>query len=131
MKIAIPVKDESLTFVGNAGHTPKFAIYDMVGTGMFRSFKLNLVIDNPRSDLDHEHDEGGDHHCNHNDNDAEHIAEHNKMGVALKDCDYVVVKKACKNTARTMNSNGISIVKYNGTAAKSDVILKEMTGSFK
>ncbi|MCH9740486.1 MAG: hypothetical protein K0U38_06560 [Epsilonproteobacteria bacterium] len=130
MKIAIPVKDESLTFVGNAGHTPKFAIYDMVGTGMFRSFKLNLVIDNPRSDLDHEHDED-DHQCSHGHDDAEHIAEHNKMGVALKDCDYVVVKKACKNTARTMNANGISIVKYAGTAAKSDAILKEMAINFK
>ena len=33
MKIAIPVKDENLTFFSNAGHTPKFAIYELTGTG--------------------------------------------------------------------------------------------------
>lgn len=130
MKIAIPVKDESLTFVGNAGHTPKFALYDMTGTGMFKSFKLNQVINNPRTDLDHEHDEG-EHQCNHSHDDEAHIAEHDKMGVALHECDYVVVAKACKNTARTMNANGISIVKYNGTSTNSDAILKEVANSFK
>ncbi|HHD75115.1 MAG TPA: hypothetical protein ENL00_04785, partial [Nitratifractor sp.] len=79
MKIAIPVKDESLTFFGNAGHTPKFAVYEMIGGGMFRSFKLENVVDNPRDDLDHEH-EDEEHHCEHDHNDAAHIAEHNKMG---------------------------------------------------
>jgi predicted Fe-Mo cluster-binding NifX family protein len=53
------------------------------------------------------------------------------MGVALHECDYVVVAKACKNTARTMNDNGISIVKYNGTSTNSDVILREVASSFK
>ncbi|MBU1669199.1 hypothetical protein KKC13_12335 [bacterium] len=130
MKIAIPVKDESLTFVGNAGHTPKFAIYDMAGTGMFKSFKLNQVIDNPRSDLDHDHGDD-DHQCSHDHNDAEHIAQHDKMGVALHECDYVVVKKACKNTANTMNANGISIVKYSGTSTKSDEVLREVSANFK
>lgn len=130
MKIAIPVKDETLTFVGNAGHTPKFAIYDMLGSGMFRSFTFNQVIDNPRTDLDHEHGDG-EHQCNHDHNDADHIAQHNKMGVALNECDYVVAKKACKNTAKAMNANGISVVKYNGTATKSDEILKEVANSFK
>ena len=42
MKIAIPVKDENLTFFSNAGHTPKFAVYELSGTGMFKSFKLLL-----------------------------------------------------------------------------------------
>ena len=101
----------------------------MIGTGMFRSFKLNQVIDNPRSDLDHEHGEE-DHHCNHDHDDAQHIAEHDKMGVALHECDYVVVKKACKNTANTMKANGINIVKYLGTATNSDTILKEVASNF-
>lgn len=129
MKIAIPVRDETLNFIGNAGHTPKFAIYDMVGTGMFKSFKLNTIIDNPRSDLEHEHGEE-EHHCNHDHNDEEHIAQHNKMGVALDKCDYIVVKKACKNTARTMSDHGIKIVKYSGTSSKSDAIIKEVANSF-
>ena len=64
-KIAIPVKDNTLTLVDNAGHTPKFAVFEMIGSGMFRSFKLQSIIDNPRTDLDdHDHDDEG-HQCSH------------------------------------------------------------------
>lgn len=97
---------------------------------MFRSFKLNSIINNPRDDLEHHHDDE-EHQCSHDHNDTAHIAEHNKMGVALQECDYIVVKKACKNTARTMNDNGITIVKYSGTTNNSDSILKEIASSFK
>jgi len=130
IKIAVPVKDESMKFVGNAGHTPKFAIYEMIGAGMFKSFKLDQIIDNPRSDLDHHHDEEEDHQCSHDHNDAEHIAQHNKMGTALSKCDYLVVKKACKNTVNAMKPYDICIVKYTGTAPSSDAILKEMAMKF-
>ena len=130
MKIAIPVKDENLTFFSNAGHTPKFAIYELSGTGMFRSFNLNSVITNPRTDIDHDHAEE-DHACDHGHDDEEHIAEHNKMGVALKDCKYIVVKKACKNTANSFTSQGIKLVKYKGEALDVNAILKETSASFK
>ena len=130
MKIAIPVKDENLTFFSNAGHTPKFAIYELSGTGMFKSFKLNSVIANPRTDIDHDHAEE-DHECNHGHDDEEHIAEHNKMGVALKDCNYIVVRKACKNTANSFTSQGIKLVKYNGESLEVSAILKETSSSFK
>ena len=130
MKIAIPVKDENLTFFSNAGHTPKFAIYELTGTGMFRSFKLNSIINNPRSDIDHDHAEE-DHECNHGHDDEEHIAQHNKMGVALKECNYIVVRKACKNTANSFTSQGIKIVKYNGESLEVSAILKETSSSFK
>jgi predicted Fe-Mo cluster-binding NifX family protein len=130
MKIAIPVKDENLTFFSNAGHTPKFAIYELTGTGMFRSFKLNSIINNPRSDIDHDHAEE-DHECNHGHDDEEHIAQHNKMGVALKECNYIVVRKACKNTANSFTSQGIKLVKYNGESLEVSAILKETSSSFK
>ncbi len=130
MKIAIPVKDENLTFFSNAGHTPKFAIYELTGTGMFRSFKLNSIINNPRSDIDHDHAEE-DHECNHGHDDEEHIAQHNKMGVALKGCNYIVVRKACKNTANSFTSQGIKLVKYNGESLEVSAILKETSSSFK
>ena len=130
MKIAIPVKDENLTFFSNAGHTPKFAIYELSGTGMFKSFKLNSVIANPRTDIDHDQ-AVEDHECNHGHDDEEHIAEHNKMGVALKDCNYIVVRKACKNTANSFTSQGIKLVKYNGEALDVNAILKETSASFK
>ena len=130
MKIAIPVKDENLTFFSNAGHTPKFAIYELSGTGMFKSFKLNSVIANPRTDIDHDHAEE-DHECNHGHDDEEHIAQHNKMGVALKECNYIVVRKACKNTANSFTSQGIKLVKYNGESLEVSAILKETSSSFK
>ncbi|WP_419769456.1 MAG: NifB/NifX family molybdenum-iron cluster-binding protein [Candidatus Marinarcus sp.] len=129
MKIAIPVKDESLTFFSNAGHTPKFAIYTQTGSGMFRSFKLDSIINNPRTDLDHDHAEE-DHACDHAHDDEEHIAQHNKMGTALKGCNYVVVKKACKNTANSFTSQGIKLVKYNGESVLVDAILKETSAAF-
>jgi predicted Fe-Mo cluster-binding NifX family protein len=133
MKIAIPVKDESLTFFGNAGHTPKFAIFEMAGSGMFRSFKLSEVRQNPRTDLDeHEHDEeeDGHHECSHGHDDAEHIAQHNKMGDVLEDCNYIVVKRACKNTVNAMKSYGVNVVKYSGEDMKSEAILRALATKF-
>lgn len=129
MKIAICVKDESLTFFGNAGHTPKFALYTMTGTGMFKAFKLDKIVDNPRTDLDHEHDDEG-HHCAHGDDDAEHIAQHDKMGAVLEGCDFLVAKKACKNTARTMQAHNINIVKYSGESQSAEAILREVASNF-
>lgn len=129
MKIAIPVKDESLTFFGNAGHTPLFAIYEMNGTGMFLSFKLSEVRQNPRTDLDHEHDDD-DHECSHGHDNAEHIAEHNKMGVVLEDCNYLVVKRACKNTVNAMKASGINVIKYGGEDNKSEAILRALATKF-
>lgn len=129
MTIAIPVKDESLTFFGNAGHTPLFAIYEMSGGGMFQSFKFVELRKNPRTDLDHEHAEE-DHECSHGHDDEEHIAEHNKMGTVLEDCSYIVVKRACKNTVNSMKAVGVNVVKYAGEAAKTDVILRETASKF-
>jgi len=130
MKIAIPVKDENLTFFGNAGHTPKFALYEMNGNGMFKSFKLQELKSNPRTDLDHDHDDDGEHSCSHDHDDAEHIAEHDKMGVALDGCDYIVVSRACKNTAKSMNDHGVKIVKYSGSATNADAVLREVSSKF-
>jgi predicted Fe-Mo cluster-binding NifX family protein len=129
MKIAIPVKDESLTFFGNAGHTPNFAVFTMNGSGMFRSFSLDEVRSNPRTDLDHDHDDE-DHECSHGHDDAEHIAQHDKMGMLLEDCDYLVASRACKNTARTMQNHGVKIIKYSGQTPKSDAILREVAAQF-
>ena len=129
MKIAIPVKDENLSFFPNAGHTPKFAVYTMSGSGIFKSFNLDAIKQNPRSDIDHSNPEE-DHACDHSHDDAEHIEQHNKMGRALKECDYIVVKKACKNTAKSFTSEGIKLVKYNGDSFESTKILNELSSEF-
>lgn len=129
MKIAIPVKDENLSFFPNAGHTPKFAIYTMTGSGMFKSFNLNEIKQNPRNDIDHKNPEE-DHDCDHSHDDADHIEQHNKMGRVLKDCDYIVVKTACKNTAKSFVSEGVKIIKYNGESFESTKILNELSSKF-
>jgi predicted Fe-Mo cluster-binding NifX family protein len=103
----------------------------MNGTGMFKSFKLAEIRSNPRNDLDHEHeDEEGSHDCSHSHDDAEHIAQHDKMGRVLEDCNYIVVSRACKNTVNSMKNNGVSVVKYNGNAPKADAILREVSVKF-
>lgn len=132
MKIAVPVKDESLTFFGNAGHTPFFAVFEIVGSGMFRSTKLSEIRNNPRTDLDeHDHDEEEEHHvCSHGADDAEHVAQHFKMGEILQDCDYLIVQRACKNTANAMKNYAVKIIKYDGTSLKADAITKELSAKF-
>lgn len=129
MKIAIPVRDENLTFFPNAGHTPKFAVFNMEGSGMFRSFNLEEIKNNPRTDIDHSKPDE-EHHCDHDHDDQEHIEQHNKMGRALVGCDFIVVKKACKNTAKSFTSEGIKLVKYNGESFDTDSILKEVSSKF-
>ncbi|MDM5270569.1 hypothetical protein PGH07_00060 [Sulfurovum sp. zt1-1] len=129
MKIAVPVKDKNLQFFGNAGHTPYFAVFTLKGNGMFKSFDLEEVRKNPRTDLDeHEHDEG--HQCSHDENDEAHVKEHLKMGDILDDCDYLAVRRACKNTAKAMADHDIKIKKYNGTAIEAKQILQELSTEF-
>lgn len=126
MKIAICVKDEGLSFFGNAGHTPKFALYEMIGSGMFKQFKLMEIIDNPRDDLDHEHADE-DHQCSHDEGDEDHINQHFKMGEKLSGVDYLIAKRACKNTAKAMNKYNVKIKKYDGDALKAPQILAELS----
>lgn len=128
MTIAVPVKGESLQFFGNAGHTPFFALFTLKGSGMFRSFELETVINNPRTDL-HDHEEE-DHHCSHDADDEAHIKEHQKMGDVLTECDYIVVRRACKNTANAMAKHDIKIKKYNGNAIEAKQILQELSVEF-
>jgi len=126
MKVAVPVRDDSLTFFGNAGHTPYFAVFTIKGGGMFKAFEFEALRANPRTDLDHSHNEE-DHDCHHDHDDEAHVKEHLKMGDTLNDCDFIVVKKACKNTAKAMSEQGVAIKKYNGEATNAKAILQSVT----
>ncbi|MDA3966834.1 MULTISPECIES: NifB/NifX family molybdenum-iron cluster-binding protein [Helicobacter] len=111
MKIAIPVYDDSLRIFTNTGHTPFFAIFEQVGSGMFKKIDFVELRHNPRGNV--EASEG----CSHNDSDMSeeeqiaHKLEHNILGEIIKDCQVVLVKKACKNTAKVFNEYGIKICK--------------------
>lgn len=131
MKIAVPVVDETLKMAGNAGHTPYFAVYTLKG-GMFRSFEFETLRANPKmAGEDHHHDDHDDHHtCEHGADDVEHIKAHDTMADAIADCDYLVVKMACKNTANSMSNLGIKLKKYNGTEIQAGKILMELAPQF-
>lgn len=129
MKVAIPVADETLTFFGNAGHAPYFAVYSMKGSGMFRSFDLDEVRKNPRTDIDHDHGEDEHHECSHGEEDAEHVRQHQVMASALEDCDYLIVRRACKNTVASMANLGIKIKKYDDHATKAGEVLSSLSSA--
>lgn len=130
MKIAVPVVDDTLKMAGNAGHTPFFAVYNLKG-GMFRSFEFEGLRANPKMAGEEDHHDHDDHHtCDHDANDMEHIKAHDTMADAIADCDYLVVKMACKNTANSMSNLGIKLKKYNGNEAQAGKILMELATQF-
>lgn len=128
MKVAIPVVNDTLQFFSNAGHAPFFAVYSMKGSGMFRSFALDEVRKNPRTDLDdHDHDHDEHHECSHDHDDVEHVRQHDVMAESLEDCDYLITRRACKNTAKSMTNLGIKIKKYDQTATSAQEILSAVS----
>lgn len=132
MKIAVPVIDENLKMAGNAGHTPLFAVFTLKGGGMFKSFELEGLRVNPKVAAEEDHHDHDEHHtCDHDDNDIEHIKAHDTMAEAIEDCDYLVVKMACKNTAKSMSNVGVKLQKYNGNEAYAQKILMELAPQFK
>lgn len=130
MKVAIPVRDESLKIAKNAGHTPYFAVFN-IGGGMFKTITLEELRANPKmAGDDHHHEdneEDGHHECSHAADDIEHIKAHDTMAEAIKDCEYLVVKMACKNTANSMKEQGIKMKKYNGEQTNAKMALAEMS----
>ncbi len=128
MKIAVPVIDETLKIAKNAGHTPFFAVFT-VGGGMFKTIVLEELRVNPKM-AGHEISEeehSGKHVCDHDANDIEHIKSHDIMAEAIQDCDYLMIKSACKNTANSMKEFGVKIKKYNGDKANAKEALGEVS----
>ena len=111
MKIAVPVYDESLKVFTNTGHTPFFAIFLQSGAGMFKKIDFVELRKNPRGDVN-----AGDS-CSHKDEDMSkeeqiaHKKEHDVLAEVISDCEVVLVKRACKNTAKVFNEKGIKICK--------------------
>ena len=127
MKVALPVRDESLKVFQNAGHAPYFAVYEVVGGGMFRSFKFVETRRNQRENADHEHEcEDSMGKCHHDGDPEEHKNDHRIMAEILKDCSYLAVDKACKNTKLVFEEAGIKVVSVHGLA-KADDMLKEVS----
>ncbi len=131
MKIAVPVIDQTLRIAKNAGHTPYFAIFN-IGGGMFKTITLEGLRANPKMSGHEvsEEEHSGKHVCDHDENDMEHIKAHDLMSEAIKDCDYLVIKSACKNTANSMKEFGIKMKKYNGEKINAKEALGEISAEF-
>ncbi len=118
MRVGVPVKSENLEIFTNAGHTPFFAIFDIVGNGMFKSSNLVELRENPRVNLEAEfgcqHEHSGEDA--HDEDDEEHVKDHDILGQLVHDCDVVLVKKACKNTANSLGSKGVKVKKIDEKA---------------
>ncbi len=127
MRIALPVHKDGVKIFKNAGHTPFFAVYEIVGAGMFRSFKLIELRANPRINEDHE-DECEDAHgkCHHEGDAEEHKNDHRIMAEIVKDCEVLGVDKACKNTKLVFEEAGIKVIATHG-CEKADDMLREVS----
>jgi len=126
MKVAIPVKNKAFDIFKNTGHTPFFAIFEIEKKGMFKTFSFLELRNNPRVNLEaedgcsHEH---GNHECEHD--EEEHKKEHLILGDLVKDCDYILVKKACKNSASVFEENSVKIWKIPEGISSSDRAIAE------
>lgn len=127
MRVAIPVHNESLKIFKNAGHTPFFAVYELNGSGMFKSFKLVELRANPRINADHEHEcEDAHGKCHHEGDAEEHKNDHRIMAEIVKDCGILGVDKACKNTKIVFEEAGIKVIATHG-CEKADDMLREVS----
>ncbi len=100
---------------------------------MFKTITLEGLRTNPKM-AGHEVDEeehSGKHVCEHDANDIEHIKAHDVMAEAIKDCDYVLVKMACKNTTNSMKEFGFKVKKYNGEKTNAKRHLEKYLPNFK
>lgn len=117
MKIAIPVYDDNLEIFSNAGHAPYFAVYSLQGEGMFKQCILEGLRYNPRSEHECSGHHDGHDECHHGD-DVAHREEHRVMVDLVRDCDVLLVQKACKNTKIVFEESGIRVQKISqGTHA--------------
>ncbi len=106
MKVAVPVFDEGLDIFKNTGHSPYFAIFELKGTGAFKSFSLIEMRKNPRGDKESEQG------CSHGaESREEHIKGHSVLADIVKDIDVVLIQSACKNTAFVMEEAGAMLAK--------------------
>lgn len=126
MRVAIPVHNETKKIFKNAGHSPFFAVFEQSGSGPFKSFKFIELRANPRVDADHEHECEDSHgKCHHEGDPEEHKNDHRIMAEILKDCSYLAVAKACKNTKLVFEEAGIKVVGV-GDCEKAEDALKEV-----
>ncbi|MEA1916512.1 MAG: hypothetical protein U9N42_03165, partial [Campylobacterota bacterium] len=64
-------------------------------------------------------------------NDEAHINAHYDMSASLKDCDYIVLKRGCKNTINAFKQENVGVKKYSGELNNAKEIVSFMANEFK
>ncbi|WP_457563923.1 NifB/NifX family molybdenum-iron cluster-binding protein [Caminibacter pacificus] len=105
IKVAVPVKDESLEIVTRTGRAPFFAIFEFDGN----EFKLLGLNENTHAG-EHEHGHGHGHQEEHTADEVEHHHKHVKAS-KVDDCDYIVVRALGPNMEDALKLAGVKIIK--------------------
>ncbi len=103
MKVAVPVKDESLEIVTRTGRAPYFAIFECNENGC----KLVSLNENTHAH-EHEHEHG--HQEEHTSDEVAHHHKHVKAS-RLSGVDYIVVRAIGPNMEDALKMEGIKIIK--------------------
>jgi predicted Fe-Mo cluster-binding NifX family protein len=107
IKVAVPVKDESLEIVTRTGRAPFFAIFEFDGN----EFKLLGLNENTHAgEHEHEHGHGHGHQEEHTADEVEHHHKHVKAS-KVDDCDYIVVRALGPNMEDALKLAGVKIIK--------------------
>jgi len=101
MKIAVPVKDESLEIFTRTGRAPYFAIFECDD-----ECKLIELAQNTHAK---EH-ENGHHHEEHTQEEINHHHRHLKAS-KVADCDYIVVRALGPNMQEALKLAGVKPIK--------------------
>jgi predicted Fe-Mo cluster-binding NifX family protein len=107
IKVAVPVKDESLEIVTRTGRAPFFAIFEFDGN----EFKLLGLNENTHAgEHEHGHGHGHGHQEEHTADEVEHHHKHVKAS-KVDDCDYIVVRALGPNMEDALKLAGVKIIK--------------------
>ncbi|WP_457562491.1 NifB/NifX family molybdenum-iron cluster-binding protein [Caminibacter pacificus] len=107
IKVAVPVKDESLEIVTRTGRAPFFAIFEFDGN----EFKLLGLNENTHAgEHEHEHSHEHGHQEEHTADEVEHHHKHVKAS-KVDDCDYIVVRALGPNMEDALKLAGVKIIK--------------------
>jgi predicted Fe-Mo cluster-binding NifX family protein len=105
MKIAVPVKDESLEIVTRTGRAPYFAIFECDENGC----KLVSLNENTHAH-EHEHEHGHGHQEEHTSDEVAHHHKHVKAS-KLSGVDYIIVRAIGPNMEDALKMEGVKIIK--------------------
>ncbi len=144
MKVAVPVKDESLEIVTRTGRAPFFALFDVTSD----SYSFLEIIKNGHThhhdhgphnqdEGQHLHGDGGGHGQHHHDHDegesfkmdsynAQDVEDHRRELGGLVDCQFILVRALGPNMGKALELSGVQNRQFKkGDGAKAEELVKK------